>query len=183
MTASEGDTIPAGTRFCSILGNDQYQVRVEIDELDIRGIQVGQEAIVTFDAIEDEEYSGQVSGVSLVGNNQGGVATYTITILLNRTEGILPGLSGGARITTGLQENVMLVPVECIQTIDGEKCVIRINEDGSLETIAVTLGLVNNADAEVTGNIKEGDHLQKVVTMEDIYSQMGFTITDPSLEE
>ncbi len=183
MTASEGDTIPAGTRFCSILGNDQYQVRVEIDELDIRGIQVGQEAIVTFDAIEDEEYSGQVSGVSLVGNNQGGVATYTITILLNRTEGILPGLSGGARITTGLQENVMLVPVECIQTIDGEKCVIRINEDGSLETIAVTLGLVNNADAEVTGNIKEGDRLQKVVTMEDIYSQMGFTITDPSLEE
>lgn len=182
MTASEGDSIPAGTRFCSILGNDQYQVRVRIDELDIRGIQVGQEAVVTFDAIENEEYSGQVSGVSLVGDNQGGVATYTITILLNEMEGILPGLSAGAKITTGLQENVMLVPIECIQTIDGEKCVIRMNEDGSLETIAVTLGLVNNTYAEVDGDVKEGDHLQKVITMEDIYSQMGFSIVESGEE-
>lgn len=183
MTVSEGDSIPAGTRFCSIMGNDQYQVRVEIDELDISRIQVGQEAVVTFDAVENEEYSGQVSGVSLAGDNQGGVATYTITILLDETEGILPGLSAGAKITTGLQENVMLAPIECIQTIDGEKCVIRMNEDGSLETIAVTLGLVNNTCAEINGDIKEGDRLQKMVTMEDIYSQMGFSIVEPTSEE
>lgn len=179
MTATEGDTIPAGTGLCSILGNDRYQVKVAIDELDIRGIEVGQEAVVTFDAIENQEYSGQVSNVSLAGDNQGGVATYTITVLLNETEGILPGLSANAKITTGLQENVILVPVECIQTIDGEKCVIRFCEDGTMESVPVTLGLVNNTFAEVTGAIKEGDQLQKVVTMDDIYSQMGFSIVEP----
>ena len=182
LTALEGDTVPAGTRLCSILGNDSFQVKVEIDELDIRGIAVGQEAVVTFDAIENQEYFGKVSNVSLAGDNQGGVATYTITILLDDTKEILPGLSANAKITTGLQKDVMLIPVECIQTIDGKKCVIRFNEDGSMETIPVTLGLVNNTFAEVSGDIREGDLLQKVVTMEDIYSQMGISLVEPAEE-
>lgn len=182
LTALEGDTIPAGTRLCSILGNDSFQVKVEIDELDIRGLAVGQEAVVTFDAIENQEYFGVVSNVSLAGENQGGVATYMITILLNDTKEILPGLSANAKITTGLQKDVMLVPVECIQTIDGKKCVIRFNEDGSMETVPVTLGLVNNTFAEVNGDIQEGDQLQKVVTMEDIYSQMGISLVEPEEE-
>lgn len=182
MNALEGDTILAGTRLCGILGNDSYQVKVEIDELDIQGIEVGQEAVVTFDAVENQEYSGHVSNVSLAGDNQGGVANYTITILLDETQEILPGLSANAKITIGLQENVMLVPVECIQTIDGKKCVIRFNEDGSMETIPVTLGLVNNTVAEVKGDIREGDQIQKVVTMEDIYSQIGFSLVEPAEE-
>lgn len=179
LTAVEGDTIPAGTKLCNILGNDEYQVKVEIDELDIQRIKVGQDAVVTFDAIENKEFSGQVTKVSLVGENQSGVAAYTITVGLNEIEGILPGLSANAKITTGLQTNVMLVPVECIQTLEGQKCVIRLGEDGSMETVPVTLGLVNNTYAEVIGDINEGDHLQKVVTMEDIYSQMGFSMVAP----
>lgn len=179
MTAAEGDTIPAGTKLCSILETDYYQVKVEIDELDIWGIEVGQEAVITFDALENEEYSGKVWNVSLTGENQGGVATYMVTVLLEEQGDILPGLSANAKITIGRKEHVTLVPVECIQTIEGEKCVIRYKEDGTMESVPVTLGLVNNTFAEVEGDIQEGDQLQKVVTMEGIYTQMGFSLVEP----
>ncbi len=176
MTVVEGDTVMAGTKLCTVLGNDSYQVKVEIDELDIRGIATGQNAVVTFDAIENQEFTGQVSTVSLVGTNPNGVASYTVTVLLNETEGILPGMSANAKITTGMQEGVILIPVECIQTMDGEKCVIRFNDDGSVETLPIKIGLVNNTSAEIIEGVNEGDKLQKVVTMEDIYSQMGLTM-------
>lgn len=178
MTVVEGDTVPAGTKLCTILGNDSYQVKIQIDELDIQGLEVGQSAIISFDAIENKEYTGQVSRVSLVGENPNGVASYTVTVQVNETEGILPGMSANAKITTGLQEGVVLIPVECIQTLEGEKCVIRFNEDGTMETIPITLGLVNNTYAEVLDGVQEGDKLHKVVTMEDIYSQMGLTMEE-----
>ena len=56
------------------------------------------------------------------------------------------------------KENVLLAPIDAVQTIDGERCVTVIR-DGEQEVIPVTLGLVNNTQAEVVEGLSEGDQV------------------------
>lgn len=176
LTAKEGEVLGAGTQFCQILGSDLYQVSIAIDELDIQGISAGQSATVTFDAIDEFSCDGTVSKVSLVGSNETGVATYNVTVLLSESENLLPGMTANAKISVNESKDTLLIPVDAIQIVDGEKCVSVVREDGSFESVPVTLGLVNNTYAEVLEGLNEGDTVQCVMKLEDIYSQLGINI-------
>lgn len=176
MTAKEGDLIPAGTMFCKLLNTNAYQVVIEIDELDIKGIEKGQSVAVTVDAMGDTVYQGEVSNVSLAGKNENGVASYSVTVLLKEAEGLFPGMSANGKITVDTNTDALLVPVDAIQTVDGEKTVTVIKEDGTTEKRKVTLGLVNNENAEITEGLSEGEQVQLIIKLEDIYSQMGITM-------
>lgn len=176
LTASEGESLPAGTALCRILDPQSYQVVLNIDELDIQGVAAGQPVEVTVDALEDRSYEGTVSSISLVGENNGSVGTYQVRVLLKEADGLLYGMSANGKITKEQKKNVLLVPIDTIQTIDGKKCVTVVKADGEHESREVTLGLVNNEYAEVLDGVQEGEKLQVIVKLTDLYSQMGISV-------
>ncbi len=176
LTAREGDVLTAGTTLCRLLDIEAYQVVLNIDELDIQGIEAGQAVEVTVDAIEDVVYQGTVTGVSMAGENNNGVGTYKVTVLLEGAEDLLPGMSANGKITMKYKEDALLVPIDTLQTINGEKCVNVLTEAGIYETRKVTVGLVNNDYAEILEGVQEGEELQVIIKLEDIYSQMGITM-------
>lgn len=182
LTAKEGDIIPAGTLFCKLLDTNAYQVVLAIDELDIQGIEPGQQVEVTIDAMGDTVYEGEVSRVSMTGENENGVASYQVTVLLKNAEGLLPGMSANGKITVDTNKNALLVPIDAIQTIDGEKSVTVVKEDGTTEKRKVTIGLVNNENAEILEGVSEGEQVQVIVKLSDIYSQMGISLEGTELE-
>ena len=182
LVAGEGDLLPAGTLLCRLLGTESYQVVLDIDELDIQGIAEGQQVEVTVDAIPDTVYPGTVSNVSLIGDNMGGVGTYKVCVLLEGAENLLPGMSANGRITISHKTDALLVPVDALKTIDGQKSVTIVKEDGTQEDRAVEVGLVNNEYAEILDGVEAGEKLQVIVKLEDIYSQMGITIEGDSEE-
>lgn len=182
LAFKEGDIIPAGTMFCKLLDTNAYQVSLSIDELDIQGIEQGQKVEVTVDAIEDTIYEGEVSKVSMAGENENGVASYQVSVLLKNAEGLLPGMSANGKITVDTNENALLVPVDALQTADGEKSVTVVKNDGSTETRKVTVGLVNNENAEILEGVSEGEQVQVIVKLSDIYSQMGISLEGTELE-
>lgn len=176
LTAAEGETLPAGTALCRLLNPQSYQVILNIDELDIQGVAAGQPVEVTVDAQKDRVYEGTVSGISLVGENNGSVGTYEVRVLLKEADGLLYGMSANGKITKEQKQDVLLVPVDTIQTVDGKKCVTVVKEDGTHESREVTLGLVNNEYAEVQDGVQEGEKLQVIVKLTDLYSQMGISV-------
>lgn len=176
LVAKEGETLPAGSPLCVLLEANTYQAVLSIDELDIRGIDQGQSVEVTVDAVEDATYQGTVTGVSLAGENTGNVGTYQVRVLLEEGEDLLPGMSANGKVTKEQKKDVLLAPVDTIQTIDGKKKVTVVKPDGTRETREVTLGLVNNEYAEVLEGLQEGEKLQVIVKLTDIYSQMGITV-------
>ncbi len=178
LTAKEGETLPAGSPLCRLLDTKSYQAVLAIDELDIRGIEKGQPVEVTVDAVEDVVYPGTVTGVSLAGENTGNVGTYQVRVLLEEEEGLLPGMSANGKVTKEQKKDVLLVPVDTLQTIDGKKSVTVVKPDGTRETREVTLGLVNNEYAEILEGVQEGEKLQVIVKLTDLYSQMGITMSN-----
>ncbi len=176
LTAKEGGTLPAGSVVCRLMDTGAYQVVLAIDELDIRGIEAGQSVEVTVDAIEDTVYEGTVSGVSMAGENTNGVGTYRVSVLLAEASDLLPGMSANGRITMDYKTDALLVPVDTLKTIDGKRTVTVVKEDGTTENREVTVGLVNNQYAEILSGVEEGEHLQVIVRLEDLYSQLGITV-------
>lgn len=139
-----------------LISTDQFWLKAEIDELDIAGVEVGQTATIVFDAFDTEEYEGTVEKISALGTNVGGVTKYTVTISVPGIDKVKTSMSATATIVTDEKEDALLVPVDAISTVDGQKCVTVVR-NGAQETVPVTLGLVNNIEAEILEGISEGD--------------------------
>lgn len=168
----EGMTYEKDQQFCTIADSNSLNLKVEIDELDIDGVEVGQPATVVFDAFEDETYQGTVEKISGVGTNVGGVTTYTVTIALEGNARLKDAMSATATITLDTAENVLLVPVDAIETLDGEKYV-QVVSNGEITQRAVTLGLINDEYAEVTGGLSEGEQVVVITrNSQDLFSAM-----------
>lgn len=157
----EGMTYEKDQQFCTIADAETLNLKVEIDELDIDGVEVGQKASVVFDAFEEETYEGTVEKISGIGTNTGGVTTYTVTISMEGDTHLKNAMSATASITLESKDNALLVPVDAIESIDGQKYV-QVADGAEIVQTPVTVGLINDEYAEVTEGLSAGD--QVVVT-------------------
>ena len=90
-------------------------LEVSVDELDINSVEIGQEAAVTFDAIEDKEFTGEVTEIGNTALVNGGVAKYTVSVSVPKDEEMKQGMNASATITIENRENVITIPVNALQ--------------------------------------------------------------------
>lgn len=81
-----------------------------MDELDISNIQVGQQVLITAEAVEGRTYTGVVTKVSVAGTSSSGTTTYPVTIRIDETDGLLPGMNVDATITLDSAGGVLAIP-------------------------------------------------------------------------
>ncbi len=158
LTLQDGAVAAEDTQMYRLISTDRFWLKTQIDELDIPGVREGQSAKIVFDAFDDEEYEGRVEKISALGENVGGVTKYTVTISVPGIEKLRTAMSATATIVIDEKEDVLLVPVDAVQTVDGERCVTLIQGEEQ-KLVPVTLGLVNNTQAEVVEGLSEGDQV------------------------
>ena len=135
-------------------------VDIEVTEVDINRIRVGQPVMMTFDAIAEKEYSGKVLEVARVGTATQGVVNFTVTVELNNADGsVRPAMTAGVNIITDLVENTLLVPNRAVRLREGRR-VVYVLRDGQPVMTEIELGLTSDTQSEVVGgDVKEGDQL------------------------
>lgn len=103
---------------------------MNIDELDIANIEVGQEVSITADAYEGEEFSGIVDKVSVVGTSSQGVTSYPVTVIVNsdNKDKLIPGMNVSASIVIEKVENVLRIPVSALRR--GNVVIAKTDSDG-----------------------------------------------------
>jgi HlyD family secretion protein len=105
---------------------------IDISEVDINRITSGQEVLLTFDAIVEKEFHGEVVEVSLVGTTSQGVVNFKVTVeLIDPDEAVKPGMTAAVNIIVSHQENVLLVPNRAVRIVDGQRVVYILQEGGS----------------------------------------------------
>lgn len=172
LEALEGMPYEKDQEFCTIADEGTLHLKIEIDELDIDGVEMGQSADVVFDAFEEETYSGTVKKISGMGNNTGGVTTYTVTIEMEGDARLKNAMSASATIVMDHRDNVLLVPVDALKSADGERYVEVMDGDVTVK-IPVTTGLVNNEYAEITSGLNGGEQVVVVNRKtSDFFTQM-----------
>ena len=128
-----------------------------IDEIDISRVRVGQEAIITLDALPGEDLKGKVTFVSQAGTSQMGVVSYKTTITLeNASEELRDGMSATADIIVEQHENVLLILNRAIMGSLANPYV-EVVTDGETEQRAITMGLSDGEYTEVLSGMEEGE--------------------------
>jgi HlyD family secretion protein len=156
-----GDQVSPGTSGFRVDDLSNLIVDVELSEVDINSVSVGQEVSLSFDAILSKDYKGQVSKVSQAGNVVGGVVNFTVTIeLTDADELVKPGMTAAVNIVVQEIKDAVLVPNRAVRLVDGNRVVYVMGESGMPEKMRIRLGASSDTMSVVVGgDLKEGDQV------------------------
>lgn len=135
-------------------------VDVQVSEVDINQVEVGQDVTLSFDAILAEEYHGIVIDVARAGTTLEGVVDFTVTIKLTDVdEEVKPGMTAAVNIVVSQLKDVLLVPNRAVRIRDGQR-VVYVLQNGEVVPVEITLGASSETNSEVIeGNLKVGDSI------------------------
>lgn len=153
-----GDQVTPGMQAIRIDDLSRLLVDVQIPEVDINRIRIGQQTRLTFDGILNKEYSGIVTGVGRVGNAIQGTVNFTVTIeLTDADELVRPGMTAAVNIIVEQLKDVLTVPNRAVRLLEGER-VVYLLVNGQPQASKITIGATADTLSEVVGGeVKEGD--------------------------
>lgn len=132
---------------------------VEVNEVDISNIAVGQKATLRLDALSTLTVSGKVEKISALGTVSQGVVTYTVTIGFDVLDSkIKPQMSVSSSITTDVKQDILMVPSGAVKS-EGENTYVEILVNGFPERKTVQIGTDNGVSAEVLNGLQVGDQV------------------------
>jgi len=135
------------------------KAQVQVNEVDISKISIGQKVMMTFDAIDGLNVSGKVEKMDSLGTLSQGVVSYNITISLDTLDSrIKPEMTVTAAIITDVKQDVVTVPNSAMKT-DGNGNYVEILNNGISEQKTVKVGVANNTDTEIISGINAGDNV------------------------
>ena len=152
-----GDQVAMGTPAFRVDDLSRLLVDVQISEIDINSVSLGQNVQISFDAILNKEYTGTVIEVGQIGNDLQGAINFTVTIELNDADELVrPGMTAAVNIVVREIENEILIPNRSVRLVDGQR-VIYLLKDGVLEQVEVRLGAsAETMSVLVSDNVPEG---------------------------
>ncbi len=158
VSGMAGDQVSPGTKAFRIDDLSQMKVDVQVSEVDINNVQVGQPVTLTFDAIAGKTYNGKVVEVARAGDSVQGAVNFTVTVALTDTDAsVKPGMTAAVTVIVKQISNVLLVPNRAVRLVDSQR-VVYILRNGQPEQVNVTLGASSDTMSEVVStNLKPGD--------------------------
>jgi HlyD family secretion protein len=159
----EGEWASPGAPALVLAATQLLLLDVNVDEVDVAQLAVGQAAHLSFDAIKGEDIAGTVTHVDPASTNVGGAVAYGVTIRFD--PGTLPvrlGMTADVDIVVASATDALLVPSRAIEADReaGRYYVTRLKGDGSVERLEVRIGLRNESMTQVLEGLEEGDRLQ-----------------------
>ena len=152
-----GDQVSAGTLAFRVDDFSKLLVDVELSEIDINSVELGQLVSLSFDAILDKEYQGKVIEVGRIGKDVQGVINFTVTVELSDADDLVrPGMTAAVNIVVKEIENVLLIPNKAVRLVDGDRAIYLLKDDFP-EMVEVRLGAsADGMSVLVSDNIEEG---------------------------
>lgn len=180
---SANDT--AMQNLCTIYDMRYLEMKLNVDELKIRSLEVGQEVDITADAVPGETYKGVISSILVAGTTANGSTSYPVTVRIDDMGELLPGMNATAKITTASVKNVLALPNAAL--VRGSYVLVTkdspsaANAETSMTApdgyvyVKVTTGISDDDYIEVKSGLQEGDTIaydNSSVSATDFYSNM-----------
>ncbi len=156
-SSNSNNTAQSATKIASVKTQALPMVSVNLTEIDIPKIKLGDKATITFDAFPDKTFTGNVISIDSAGVVVSGVTNYPTVIKLDTDDSaILPNMAATAAIITAIKDNVLLVPSAAVQT-QNSSSFVRVLKNGKLTMVPVTTGLSSSTQTEIDSGLSEGD--------------------------
>ena len=154
----------------------ELNFKMDIDELDIVNVKIGQEVSVKADAFGNKRFKGEVTEISLVANNSNGVTNYPVTVTIKETGDLLPGMNVDGYIILEEAKDALCVPSNALQrgnviyvlnssetirkkNYSTEGVSDRVRPPEGFTAVAVTTGVTNDDYIQILEGLVEGDEV------------------------
>jgi multidrug efflux pump subunit AcrA (membrane-fusion protein) len=133
------------------------KVQIAVSEVDIPTVVAGQSAVVTFDSIRGESFTGKVGAISPNGTTSSGVVNYTVDINLDALDANLkPDMTATGDITTLVADGALVVPNAAVKNEGATKYVNVVGSGGQIKKQTVTVGVGDESYTEVKAGLTAG---------------------------
>lgn len=185
--AKVGDAVKTGDTLCIVYDLSYLEMSINVDELQISSISVGQQVQITADAVPDKTYVGTVTRVSMKGASNGGTTTYPVSIRIDDTDGLRPGMNANAEIVVAEANNALVVPNAAV--VRGSYVLVTkdspsaANADTTMEApegfvyVPVKTGVSDDDYTQIVSGIQEGDTIgydPSSVSSDSYYDDSGY---------
>ncbi len=160
----EGAVIRQRQAIVKIPDTSAMKVEVKVHESHVNQVLVGQQAFVVLDSLPDKRFSGQVSKIAVLPDAQSrfgnaSLKVYSTEILITEPlPDIKPGASARAEIIITKLHDVLVVPIQCVTTVNGKQ-ICHVNGIGGPKPVEVEIGLFNNRFIEIKSGLEASDRV------------------------
>lgn len=179
----EGDSPWPGQGLINLPDLDEMIIKATVSEVDAAKIDSGQEVIIKLDAVPDREFRGEVIRKGTLAHKKdynSKISVFDVEVaVLEKHEGIKPGMSASGRIVVERLEDVVTVPLESVFEKDGRTIVYRDNKD----ELEVTVGRRNDMDIQIISGLEGGETICLVDPTLDEPTMPGDRASEPELNK
>lgn len=187
-TSKAGDTLDSSTKSTTmaiIADMSRLTFEIDVDELDIGKIELGQKVQVTADSLAGKIFEGKINNISAIGTSTNGVASYPVTVVMENTGDLMIGMNVNAQIVIESKDDVLRIPSSAlyrgnrvlVKDTDGKKAASqnagaenskgsnngnktvssRNNAPEGYTYVNVEIGISNTDYVEIVSGLSEGD--------------------------
>ncbi len=168
-TVQQGDQVRPGVPFLQVVDPSQMEVRVQLNQVDLLKVRLGQQAQMHLDAYPGMTLPATLEELSPLGHTgqfTEAVRSFTARFSVQGTDArLLPDLSAALDLDLGSQQNVLVVPW---QSIGGEAdhSYVWLKKTVGFEKRSVQMGPRNDLEVVVNSGLSEGYIIRRVAIEE-----------------
>lgn len=163
-TVEVGSRVQRGQSMFTIGDLESFQVRAQVDEIDIGRVRVGQPVTVTGDAFADVTLRGEVTSVAAQASQEqgrSGLPSFGVTVHVRGLSAeqrarLAVGMSANMAIITYDNPAAIVLPPDAIRE-NGDQRVVRVRSGGQVREVPITIGVTTPDGVEVRGAVAAGD--------------------------
>ena len=147
-----------GAEMVTIADYSALQVVARVSELDVPKIREGQEATLTFDALDPQtKVLGRLGEIPRYGRYESGITYYQVNV--DFTAGELPlrdGFAANIAIPVGHKDDVLMIPAAAVwESPDGTQ--VTVMDGDRPRSRQIRIGISDGVNVEVLEGLEEGD--------------------------
>ncbi len=150
-----GSLASPGVPLMTVAQIDTVSVVLDVSEIDLSRLKVGQIVTVRADAYPDTTFRGVVKEISQAASSS--TRTFKVKVAVeNPRHDLKPGMFARAEITIGVKENALVIPRDAIVTENG-RSVVFVVSDGKARVRQIDLGMISGPVVEVRSGVEAGE--------------------------
>jgi HlyD family secretion protein len=169
VDVEEGDIIPAPgvsqVTIVRLIDTSSMELVVELDEIDVPGVEKGQRVVISVDALPDTLLEGRVVSIFPLPKVEAGVVSYEVKVGFDVPQGsnLRVGMSTTVDIVLSDRSNVLLIPDRAIEFYSQGVPVVQVlvtrEPEGTaeIEERSVVIGLSDGFQTEIISGLWEGE--------------------------
>ncbi len=152
-----GEFVDRGEPVADLLNVDKIKINVNVPELDVRYLRVGQQAMVTVDAFPGRRLTGTIDFVPYKADPA--TKTFQVRVLIdNPRRKIRPGMIARVAFLRRIIPDALVIPLFALVDKGGER-IVFVEKDGIAYARTVSIGVIEGDRIQITQGLEAGDQV------------------------